>query len=192
MWHAEWVPLSSDWWLKLLPSCRPENTWILEVACKLLRCGRDGDSAELRAAAVEEIPTFATYSYSGACHCTTSSGRECNAFIKKSNSGASQQFLWIIHCNLWKHNPCCLCGCNWFVYENSHCSQKCERQPNHWTASSGSHCSMNAMKPKPADHPSLQTKPLLKASKANWATTMFMLKTASFPPLLYYCHLAHS
>lgn len=46
--------------------------------------------------------------------------------------------------------------------------RKCQRQPNHSAASSGSHCSM---KPKPVDRPSLQTKPQLRASKANGATT---------------------
>lgn len=44
MWHSERVPLSSGWWLKLLPSYRSEKMWILEVKCELLWCG--GAAAE--------------------------------------------------------------------------------------------------------------------------------------------------
>lgn len=80
MWHTERGPLSSDWWLKLLPSCCPENTWILEVARKLLRCGRGGDWAELRADKWHQqrgrywhaLFNSDTCSYSGACHRKTS------------------------------------------------------------------------------------------------------------------------
>lgn len=70
-------------------------------------------------------------------------------------------FLWIIHCNLWNIIRS-VCGCNWFVYENSHCSEKCQRQPNHRADSSGSHCSVNAASAAPPS----KTKPRLKANSA--------------------------
>lgn len=98
-----------------------------------------------------------SYSYSGACHCQRhreiSLKGPCD--IHESRTA------------LYEHNPRCLCECSSFVYENSHCSQKCQRQPNHQTASSGSHCSVSAMKP---------LKTMLQASNANRASTVFTLK----------------
>lgn len=171
MWHAERVPLSSDWWLKLLPSSRPENTWILEIACKLQRCGRGCDWAELRADKWQRSrtrywhPPCTTCSYSGACHCTTSSG--CKAALSSRNQ--SLEFLKRA-CNFYESRTVIYKNIIPAVYvvvidlfmKTAIVLRSVRGSQTTELTSSGSHCSMNAMKSTSVDRPSLQTKPLFK------------------------------
>lgn len=188
MWHAERVPLSSDWWLKRLPSHRPENTWILEVACC---CGVEGEAAELINGSSRGGDTDIRYlQIQWRLSLRNVIRAQGGAFIGKSISGVSQtglRFLWIIHCNLWKHNPRSLYVAVMDLFMKTAIVLRSVRgsQTAEWLQVEVIVLWMQWNR-------SPETKPLLKGSEANWAATAFMLKTASFPPLLHYCHPAHS
>lgn len=174
-------PRTDDWNFFLPAALKARGFWRSHAS----RCGVEGAADKWRQRRRRCLTATLRRRRLSLCDVIWTRGRASN---QKSISGVSERglwVLWIIHCDLWKHNPCCLCGCNWFVYENSHCSQKCRRQPNRRAASSESHCFMNAMKPKPTDHPSLKTKPLHRVSKANRATTGFVLKI--LPPAAALC-----
>lgn len=161
MWHAERVPLSSAWWLKLLPSCRPEKhvDYGSQPASRrgvegLINGDSDGGDT---CRPLLNMPLHNVIWTRGSVFVEEKKKNHSLEFLKRG----LRFFLWIIHCNLWNIIRS-VCGCNWFVYENSHCSEKCQRQPNHRADSSGSHCSVNAASAAPPS----KTKPRLKANSA--------------------------
>lgn len=161
MWHAERVPLSSAWWLKLLPSCRPEKhvDYGSQPASRrsvegLINGDSDGGDT---CRPLLNMPLHNVIWTRGSVFVEEKKKKHSLEFLKRG----LRFFLWIIHCNLWNIIRS-VCGCNWFVYENSHCSEKCQRQPNHRADSSGSHCSVNAASAAPPS----KTKPRLKANSA--------------------------
>lgn len=191
---AERVPLSSDWWLKLLPSYRPWKHVDLGscMQAAVVRKGRRL-KGELWAdkwqqwSSRYQHPLTVPYSHGGACHCAASSGRRAALSSRNQSLDSLKQAcdfyesytviyeniipaVYVAVIDLFMKTA--------IVLRSVRGSQTTERLQVEvivlWTQWNRSPLTMCTTKEK---HPSHWTKPLLQASKANRATTGYMLKT---------------